>query len=90
MAPPVFTCLYCGSERAEQRGPWNIRFHECAKSSMPRAGFEPATYRLGGGRSFQLSYRGPEALSRLLGRGKWAIAGASVVVTVVMWWQPRG
>ena len=27
----------------------------------PRAGFEPATYRLGGGCSIRLSYRGQEA-----------------------------
>ena len=29
---------------------------------VPRAGVEPATFPLGGGRSIQLSYRGPERI----------------------------
>ena len=42
---------------------------------VPRAGFEPATYRLGGDCSIQLSYRGhgidrmnPNAITNQLGR----------------------
>ena len=47
--------------RADFRGqrPHRIYPIDLKIELAPRAGFEPATFRLGGGRSVQLSYRGP-------------------------------
>lgn len=40
----------------------------CTPARVPRAGFEPAAYRLGGGRSIRLSYRGMVGSGNLRGR----------------------